>query len=137
MPLTLLPDELCKSLRDLIVTLRKVESTLSIPELLAAEASAEVAQAKRSLPPEIAQIQRQFQEILAVIAAIDLPPAVEQRLRPLQTEAHRRLRLLGIESMRLKTAKQQMTLDKVRSQLQAHIEQLQGFAQAIADEACG
>ncbi|MGI8936553.1 MAG: heterocyst frequency control protein PatD [Phormidesmis sp.] len=82
------------------------------------------------------QLQRQFQDILATVASADIDPAVEQQLRPHQTEAHRRLRLLGIEAMRLRTAKQPATLERQRSQLQTHLSELQKFVQAIADQVC-
>lgn len=82
------------------------------------------------------QLQQQFQEILATIDNNDLEPAVEMQLRPLQTESHRRLRLLSIEAMRLRTAKQPATVEKTRSQLSAHVSQLLQFAQAMATEVC-
>jgi len=82
------------------------------------------------------QLQQQFQEILATIDNNDLEPAVEMQLRPLQTESHRRLRLLIIEAMRLRTAKQPATVEKTRSQLSAHVSQLLQFAQAMATEVC-
>jgi len=81
-------------------------------------------------------LQAQFQEILEVTTADDMDPQVEARLRPLQTEAHRRLRLLTIEATRLQTAKQPVTLEKSRSQFNAHLDALLQFAQGIANEVC-
>lgn len=83
------------------------------------------------------QLQQHFQTIVAAIAITPLDLHKEQRLRPYQTEAHRLLRLMGVEAMRLKTAKQPETLAKGRSQLTTQLTQLQSFAQAIADEVCG
>lgn len=83
-----------------------------------------------------AQLQGQFQSMLATAANADIAPTIEQQLRPHQTEAHRRLRLLGIEAMRLRTAKQPATLERQRSQLQIHLSELQKFVQAMADQVC-
>lgn len=83
---------------------------------------------------QIAQLQNQFQSILTATAADAGPSA--KHLRPYQTEAHRRLRLLGIEAMRLRTARQPATLERQRSQLQTHLTELQKFAQAMADQVC-
>ena len=82
------------------------------------------------------QLQGQFQTMLATVAIADIDPAVERLLQPHQTEAHRRLRLLGIEAMRLRTAKQPATLERQRSQLQTHLSELQKFVQAMADQVC-
>ena len=90
---------------------------------------------------QMIQLQQHFQKIIAAIAITSTyprsDPEREQRLRPYQTEAHRLLRLMGIEAMKLKTAKQPKTIAKGRSQLTAQLNQLQPFAQAIADEVCG
>lgn len=83
------------------------------------------------------QLQTQFQEILAIVTTDDINPQTEARLRPLQTEAHRRLRLLSMEATKLKTAKQPATIEKTRSQLTRHLASLMQFAQAIQSEACG
>lgn len=78
-------------------------------------------------------MQPQFQAIIEAIEAADLSSAVEQTLRPYQTEAHRRLRLIKVEGMRLRTARAPETIAQVRSQLRAHIEQLQQFAITMAN----
>ena len=83
------------------------------------------------------QLQQHFQKIIAAIAITPTDSAKEQRLRPYQTEAHRLLRLIGLEAMKLKTAKQAATIAKGRSQLTTQLNQLQPFAQAIANEVCG
>ncbi len=85
---------------------------------------------------QVTQLQQQFQQTLVTVANADLDPAVEQRLRPHQTEAHRRSRLLGVEAMRLRTAKQTATINRQRSQIKDHAKQLQKFVQAMADEIC-
>ena len=81
-------------------------------------------------------LQQHFQKIIAAIAITPIDPETEQRLRPYQTEAHRLLRLMGIEAMKLKTAKQPETIAKGRSQLTTQLNQLQPFAQAITNEVC-
>lgn len=86
---------------------------------------------------QVIQLQQHFQKIIAAIAITPIDPEREQRLRPYQTEAHRLLRLMGIEAMKLKTAKQPETIAKGRSQLTTQLNQLQPFAQAIAEEVCG
>ncbi len=79
-------------------------------------------------------MQPRFQEIIRAVESAALPPAVEQKLRPYQTEAHRRLRLLSIEGMKLKTARAPETVAQVRSQLKTHLDQLEQFAIAMAKE---
>ena len=79
-------------------------------------------------------MQLRFQEIIKAVESAALPLAVEQKLRPYQTEAHRRLRLLSIEGMKLKTARSPATVAQVRSQLKDHLDQLEQFAIAMAKE---
>ncbi|MBE9061675.1 heterocyst frequency control protein PatD [cf. Phormidesmis sp. LEGE 11477] len=83
---------------------------------------------------QTAVMQPQFRAIIAAIEAAALSPAVEQSLRPYQTEAHRRLRLMSVEGMKLRTARSPETLAQVRSQLKAHLDQLQQFAIAMTNE---
>lgn len=85
------------------------------------------------LSGRIIQLQPAFQEIVASLAGSAFDPAVEQRLRPLQTEGHRRLKLAGIAAMRLKAAKQAKTLAEARSQVSEHLLQLQKFLEAMAE----
>ena len=73
-----------------------------------------------------------FQNVVASLAAADLTPAMEQRVRPAQTEAHRLLRLMGVDAMRLSAAKQPETMERLRSQLLSQTERLQGFIEVIA-----
>lgn len=86
-----------------------------------------------SIQSEIAQLQPLFQSMLQDLDRADLAPVARQRIRPFQTEAHRRSRLLGVAAMQLRSAKQPETLVRVRSQLQEHLTQLQSFIQGIAD----
>lgn len=86
------------------------------------------------LPAQIAQLQPEFQKIMAMVSAADLTFEAEQRLQPYQTEAHRRLRLLSVSAMKLRTAKQVETLQGVRSQIKDHLIQLQKFAEAMVTE---
>ena len=79
-------------------------------------------------------MQPQFQRIIAAIEAADLSGAAEQKIGSYQTEAHRRLRLLSVEGMKLKTARQPKTVAQVRSRLKDHLDQLQQFMTAIANE---
>lgn len=89
-----------------------------------------------ALRSQLAQLQSRFQSIVTAIAEADIELAVEQRLRPFQTEAHRRLRLLSLELMKLPMAKQPETLARSQSNIQDHLTQLQRFLQAMADELC-
>lgn len=86
-----------------------------------------------STQTEIAQLQPLFQALLQAIEQAELASADRQRIRPFQTEGHRRLRLLGVAAMQLRSAKRPETLVRVRSQLQAHLTQLHSFIQGIAD----
>ncbi|MEL6259588.1 MAG: heterocyst frequency control protein PatD [Cyanobacteria bacterium J06626_6] len=91
-----------------------------------------------TLPIEshLSQLRAQFQQIIADLADTDIELGIEQRTRSYQTEAHRRLRLLGVEAMRLRTAKDPVRSAAVRSQLQDHLDQLRQFTAAIAAEVC-
>lgn len=77
-----------------------------------------------------------FLEILEKLESADIAPQTEQQIRPYQTEAHRRLRLIKVEAMRLRTARQPMTVRKSYEQLTNHVAALQQFAEAIAREIC-
>lgn len=90
----------------------------------------------RTVPARIVQLQSSFQKIVVSVAEFGLTPTVEQRLRPLQTEGHRRLKLAGIAGMRLKAAKQAETIATVEAQISEHLLQLQKFVEAMADELC-
>ena len=85
---------------------------------------------------QLTKLQRQFQQIIEAFEATHIDPQVEQRLRPFLTEGHRRLRLAGVEAMRLRAAKQPAAIEKQRSHIQAHLDQLQKFVRVIADEVC-
>lgn len=87
-----------------------------------------------TVPPRVMKLQAEFQQIVASLSQANLTPEVEQRLRPCQTEGHRRLRLLGIAAMRLRTAKQVKTIEQVRSQIEDHLIQLEKFVRAMAAE---
>ncbi len=116
---------LCDQMKVLVCLLSELSASLAADSLNAS-----------TIQQQQAQLQKQFQSILATIVNTDIPPLVERQLRPYQTEAHRRLRLLGIEAMRLRTAKQPATLERQRSQLQTHLSELQKFVQAMADQVC-
>jgi hypothetical protein len=101
----------------------------------------------KAIHQQIIQLQQQFQAILAAISAVeecnpsialsadpDIHPATVQRLQPFQVEAHRRLRLLAVEAVRLKAAQQTATLQRSLQQVQTHLSALQIFAQAMVDE---
>lgn len=145
------PSRLCEQLQSLLYGLNELRSRLqptlpenasSLPSVGPDAGRLTEGSAKHPLPDkaaiqrQVTQLQQQFQQILVMIANADLDPAIEQRLRPHQTEAHRRSRLLGIEAMRLQAAKQTATIERQRSQVEAHANQLQKFVQAIADEVC-
>lgn len=89
-----------------------------------------------TLVKQLPLLQRQFQQMIEASEGTHIDPQVEQRLRPFLTEGHRRLRLAGVEAMRLRAVKQPAMVQKQRSHIQAHLDQLQKFAQAIADEIC-
>lgn len=132
MPSEPLPSRLCEQLQSLLCRLNELYTLLGS----AFRESTPLSPSAVTFQRQVTQLQQQFQQILAIIASLDLDPAVEQRLRPHQTEAHRRSRLLGIEAMRLQTAKQPATINRQRSQVEDHVKQLQKFVQAMADEVC-
>ena len=93
---------------------------------------------------QVLDLQSQFQAIVVAIEAAGVDPSVdspvdlsmEPRLRSYQTEAYRWLRLLSVESMRLRTARAPETITQGRSQLETNLNQLQPFVEAIASEIC-
>ena len=128
MPLS--PSRLCDRVQSLLEGLKELHILLEADTVAPRPPDAVAVQR------QVVQLQQRLRQILAMIAETDLTPAIEQRLRPHQTEAHRRSRLLGIEAMRLQAAKQTATIERQRSQLQAHTQALQQFIQVIADEVC-
>lgn len=90
----------------------------------------------QTLSSQVIQLQPQFQRIVTRLSESNLTPAIEQKLRPLQTEGHRQLKLAGISAMRLKTAKQAQTTLAMRSQVNQHLSQLQVFLESMAQELC-
>ena len=87
-----------------------------------------------SLSQALLALQNQFQAIVSSASQADIDPKAEQSLMSYQTEAHRRLRLLQVEAMRLQTARQPETIERVRSQIGEHLNQVQQFAQAMMRE---
>ncbi|MEO1791811.1 MAG: hypothetical protein AAFR25_06270 [Cyanobacteria bacterium J06629_19] len=84
------------------------------------------------------QLSADFQQIIETTNEEHLNPVAEnstaaQQIKTYQTEAHRRLRIIGIEAMKLKTARQPTTVERGRSQLASHLEQLGQFAQAMRE----
>jgi hypothetical protein len=99
------------------------------------KATAETASTPSSFSEGVTQLQRQFQGLIAMLSDDNgLTVQVEQRIRPYQTEAHRLLRLLGVDSLRWQAAKQPATVESLRSRLAQQLSQLQAFVQAIANE---
>ncbi|MEM6449337.1 MAG: hypothetical protein AAF703_03385 [Cyanobacteria bacterium P01_D01_bin.105] len=88
--------------------------------------------ARPDIRDRLLQCQPMFQQVMSCLAEVRLTPAVEQRLRPAQTEAHRLIRLMGVDAMRFQTAKQPESFEKVRAQLLSKTERLQGFVQVLA-----
>lgn len=86
-----------------------------------------------SISQQANQLQAQFQGMVTAATPADMPPQIEQRIRPFKIEAHRRLRLLGVEAMRFQAAKQPANIEKCRKQMQAHLLEVRQFIQAIAD----
>ena len=82
-------------------------------------------------PVQVMQLQQQFLQVIEAIAATSLSESQSVQLRPCQTEAHRRLRLLGVDVMKLKTAKQAETRAAAHRQIVAHLEEIRAFAQKM------
>lgn len=88
----------------------------------------------KAVSQSLSQLQNQFQAIISAVDSSDIDPKAEQSLMSYQTEAHRRLRLMTVEAMRLRTARQPQTVERVRSQLKDHLSQVQQFVQAMRRE---
>ena len=120
-----LSSSLCETVQSLLEDIRTVLADIESDSKVLSE---------RVISERVIQLQPVFQEIVARLAEAGFTPSVEQRLRPLQTEGHRRLKLAGIAAMRLQTAKRVETVLAVRAQINEHLLQLQKFLVAIADE---
>ena len=118
----LLCQMLCQTVRSLLEDTRNLQS--------------EIAESSQAASSQVVQLQSQFQQIVAGLSESDFNPTVERRLRPLQTEGHRQLKLAGIAAMRLKTAKQPQTVAAMQSQVIEHLSQLQNFLESMASELC-
>lgn len=122
---------LCKAVRSLSNDIRELQR-----ELTSISAPESRQDAAKTVPQRIAQLQLEFQKIITGLNQVGLTPEVEQRLRPCQTEGHRRLQLLGVGAMRLQAAKKAETIVSVRSQIEDHLTQLQKFVDAMAADLC-
>ena len=78
----------------------------------------------KAVSQSLRQLQNQFQAIISAVNSGDIESKAEQSLMSYQTEAHRRLRLMSVAAMRLQTARQPQTVERVRSQLKEHLKQL-------------
>ncbi len=139
--MTLLIEGVCQPTQQFLLSVGKLQAeiaseTVSDTALTAGDRPSPESTSQQTVGQSLSQLQQQFQEIIAAAEAARLNPQIEQRIRPFLTEGHRRLRLAGIAAMQLRTAKQPATVEKQRSLIQAHLSQLQQFAQAIADEVC-
>ena len=122
---------LCAAVRSLSRNIHELQQSL-----IADSASERENSVAKIAPQQVAQLQLEFQKIVASLNDVNLTPEKEQRLRPCQTEGHRRLQLLGVGAMRLRTAKQSKTIMSVRSQIDNNLTQLQKFVEAMAAELC-
>jgi len=114
-----------ESVDELQAAVSDIETTSTGPTSVPASLDVEqISQLSKLLPT-------QFQEIIAGLSDGQLNPTVEQQISTYQTEAHRRLRLIGIEAMRLRTARQPANISRVCAQLSEHLTQLQQFVQAM------
>jgi len=128
--------QICLLAEGFVRSLKSLKQTTAPTPQSGTESSAENTQPPQPLLQSVLQLQTQFQKLLAITTADDMNPEIEARVRPLQTEAYRRLRLLTMEVTRLQTAKQPATVEKSRSQINDHLNALLQFAQGIADEVC-
>lgn len=113
---------LCKAVRSLLNDLHSLQ--------------AEIAKDSQAASSQVVRLQPQFQWIVTNLSESDFTPVVERRLRPLQTEGHRQLKLAGIAAMRLKAARQPSTVTSTQSQVIEHLSQLEKFLESMASELC-
>ena len=121
---------LCQAVLSLSKGIRELQ------QALVASSLSDSKHADKLVPERVTQLQLEFQKIVASLNQTSLAPEVEQRLRPCQTEGHRRLQLLGVGAMRLRTAKRTETIVSVRSQIESDLTQLQKFVEAMVAELC-
>lgn len=86
---------------------------------------------KSSICALITQLQTQFQDVMQPGSESSDAAAQTQSSLPMLTEAHRWLKLLSIEGMKLRTARQPSSLEKVRSQIKSHLNSLLPFLTAL------
>ncbi|EDX83961.1 hypothetical protein S7335_1658 [Synechococcus sp. PCC 7335] len=106
-----------------------VQSVGQLQQLIANEA-----ESATMISQQTDLMQPQLQAIIKAVEVADLSSAVEKKLRTYLTEAYRRLRLMKVEGMKLRAARTPATITQIREQLKAHLNQLQQFAIAMADE---
>ncbi len=135
-PETIAVSKICQQANDLQQQFQSILSVLSAAassESASSESASSESASSESASSESASSESASSESADLEA---IAPAVAQRIQPYQTEAHRRLRLIVIESMRLRTARSPASIDRGCSQLLRHLNQLQQFTQAMIAEVC-
>ena len=134
---------LCSQLENMKRSLNTLEQNLQqlATHLNTADPAAPIDKSQDKSPVEpiwqqSLQLLPQFLEILELLDTTERSLTARQQIQTYQTEAHRRLRLLQPEAMRLRTARQKATLDKGCAQLLAHVCEIEKFVAAIAQEVC-
>jgi len=102
-----------------------------LDELVTAEAIAPTDNTNGGFQAPVTELQSFFQAELLTLAGDDLAPAVEQRLQSFQVEINKQLRLLGMDVLFLKSARQVTTIAQRRSQMGDRVQLLIQYCDAL------
>jgi hypothetical protein len=83
------------------------------------------------LRQDLMTTQQFFQQRIASLDNQDVAPAVESRLRSLQTEIHKQLNLLSMDVTFLQAARQPQTLQTRQQQITQRLQILRGYCETI------
>ncbi len=84
-----------------------------------------------SLKSDVAELQLLFQDQILGLSTTDLPVDVEQRVQSYQVEMNKQLRLLGMDAMFLQAARQAVTREQRRNQMNDRIGVLLRYCEAL------
>jgi len=84
-----------------------------------------------SLESDVAELQLLFQDQILGLSIADLPLDVEQRVQSYQVEMNKQLRLLGMDVMFLRAARQAVTREQRRNQMNDRIGILIRYCEAL------
>ena len=89
------------------------------------------------LRQDVLAAQQYFQRQIASLDSQDIDPAVESKMRSLQTEISKQLNLLCMDVTFLQAARQPQTLQTRKQQITQRLQTLMSYCEAVLKEAEG